>query len=161
MNLRMTVLLLTVSVGPSVLFRLNSTPFNMAFHSQTLVCTHHCLEHPPYLFLPGETLFLFQEATQMQPTFLIVFLPLIQAEFIHLPLFSSHLVHSTGFPGGASGKGPACKCRRQETWVQSLGLEHSLEEGIATHSSILAQRVPWTEEPGGLQSTGSQRVRHE
>jgi len=44
--------------------------------------------------------------------------------------------------------------------VQSLGWEDPLEEGMATHSSILAGRTPWTEEPGGLQSTGSQRVRH-
>ena len=42
----------------------------------------------------------------------------------------------------------------QETWVRSLGWEDSLEEGMATHSSILAWRTPWTEEPGGLQSTG-------
>ena len=42
----------------------------------------------------------------------------------------------------------------QETWVQSLGWEGPLEEGMATHSSILAWRIPWTEEPGGLQSTG-------
>ena len=48
----------------------------------------------------------------------------------------------------------------QETWVQSLGQEDSLEEGMATHSSILAWRIPWTEEPGGLESIGSQRVRH-
>ena len=41
-----------------------------------------------------------------------------------------------------------------ETWVQSLGWEDPLEEGMATHSSILAWRIPWTEEPGGLQSTG-------
>ena len=45
--------------------------------------------------------------------------------------------------------------------VQSLGREDPLEEGMATHSSILAWRIPWTEEPGGLQSTGSQRVRHD
>ena len=43
--------------------------------------------------------------------------------------------------------------------VQSLGWEDTLEEGMATHSSILAWRIPWTEEPGGLQSMGSQRVR--
>ena len=48
----------------------------------------------------------------------------------------------------------------QETRVQSLGQEDPLEEGMATHSGILAWRVPWTEEPGGLQSAGSQRVRH-
>ena len=48
----------------------------------------------------------------------------------------------------------------QETWVQSLGQEDFLEEGMATHSSILAWRIPWTEEPGGLQSMGSQSVGH-
>ena len=46
----------------------------------------------------------------------------------------------------------------QETRVQSLGREDPLEEGMATHSSILAWRIPWTEEPGGLQSMGSQRT---
>ena len=48
----------------------------------------------------------------------------------------------------------------QETQVRSLGQEDPLEEEIATHSSILAWEIPWTEEPGGLQSMGSQRVRH-
>ena len=47
-----------------------------------------------------------------------------------------------------------------ETWVGSLGWEDLLEKGMATHSSILAWRIPWTEEPGELQSMGSQRVRH-
>ena len=46
----------------------------------------------------------------------------------------------------------------QETWVRSLGWEDPLEKGMATHSSVLAWRIPWTEEPGGLQSMGSQRV---
>ena len=46
-------------------------------------------------------------------------------------------------------------------WVQSLGREDPLEEGMATHSSILARRIPWTEEPGGLQSMGLQRVGHD
>ena len=49
----------------------------------------------------------------------------------------------------------------QETWVQSLGQEDPLEKGMATHSSILAWRIPWTEEPDGLQSMGSQRVGHD
>ena len=44
----------------------------------------------------------------------------------------------------------------QEAWVQSLGQEDPLDKGMATHSSILAWRIPWTEEPAGLQSTGSQ-----
>ena len=47
----------------------------------------------------------------------------------------------------------------QKTQVRSLGREDPLEEGTATHSSVLAWRIPWTEEPGGLQSLGSQRVR--
>ena len=49
----------------------------------------------------------------------------------------------------------------QEMQVQFLGLEDPLEEEMATHSSILAWRIPQTEEPGGLQSMGSQRVRHD
>ena len=49
----------------------------------------------------------------------------------------------------------------RETWVQSLGLEDPLEKGMATHYCILAQRIPWTEEPDGLQSLGSQRVGHD
>ena len=49
----------------------------------------------------------------------------------------------------------------QETQVQSLGQEDPLEKEMATHSSTLAWKIPWTEEPGGLQSMGSQRVGHD
>ena len=49
---------------------------------------------------------------------------------------------------------------RQETWVQALGWADPLEQGMATHSSILSWRITWTEEPGRLQSIGSQRVGH-
>ena len=49
----------------------------------------------------------------------------------------------------------------RETQVQSLGWEDPLEKEMAVHSIILAQRIPWTEEPGGLQSMGSQRVRYD
>ena len=49
----------------------------------------------------------------------------------------------------------------QETWVQSLGREDYLEKEMATHSDIIAWRTPWMEEPGRLQSTGSQRIRHD
>ena len=49
----------------------------------------------------------------------------------------------------------------QETWVQSLGQEDPLEKGMATHFSIFAWRIPWTEEPGGLQFMGAQRVGHD
>ena len=64
--------------------------------------------------------------------------------------------HGEGFLVAQRVKNPPAM---QETWVQSLGLEDPLEKGMATHSSILAWRIPWTEEPGGLQSTGSQRIR--
>ena len=49
----------------------------------------------------------------------------------------------------------------QETWVQSLGWEDPLARGMATHSSILPCRIPWTEDPGGIQSMRSQRVGHD
>ena len=69
---------------------------------------------------------------------------------------------TSGFAGGSNGKESACQYRRQGDWgVRSLGREDSLEEEMATHSSILAWRIPWTEEPGGLESMGSQRVRHD
>ena len=48
-----------------------------------------------------------------------------------------------------------------ETWVRSLGQEDPLEEEMATHSSLLAWKIPWMEEPGGLQPMGSQRGRHD
>ena len=63
-----------------------------------------------------------------------------------------------GIPGGSVVKKLPVM---QETQVQSLGWEDPLEEGAATDSSILAWRIPWTEEPGGLQSMGSQRAGHD
>ena len=60
--------------------------------------------------------------------------------------------------GGASGKEPTCQCKRHEMGVGSLGQEDPLEKGMATHSSILAWRIPQMEEPGGLQSVGLQRL---
>ena len=66
---------------------------------------------------------------------------------------------SKGFPGGASGKEPACQCRRYKTQVLYLGREDPPEEeSMAAHSSISAWRIPWTEELGELQSVGSLRV---
>ena len=58
-------------------------------------------------------------------------------------------------------KNPPAMQEPQETKVPSLVWEDALEEVVATHSSILAWRIPWTEDPGGLQSMGSQRVRHD
>ena len=65
-------------------------------------------------------------------------------------------VLSPALAGGFFTTAPPGKPR-----VQSLGWKDALEEGMATHSSIPAWRIPWTEEPGGLQSMGSQRVRHD
>ena len=71
----------------------------------------------------------------------------------------SHLLVMGGFPGGTSGKEPAGQCRRHErcgfhSWVGKT----PLEEGMVTHSSILVWRIPWTEDPDGLQSMALQRV---
>ena len=65
-------------------------------------------------------------------------------------------MYKIGFPGGSSGKGPACHCRR---CPPLQGSEDPLEKSMATHSSIHAWSIPWTEEPGRLWFTGSQRVR--
>ena len=58
-------------------------------------------------------------------------------------------------------KNPPAMPETQEMWVQSLGQEEPLEKETATHTSILAWEIPWTEEPGRPQSIGSQRVRHD
>ena len=60
-------------------------------------------------------------------------------------------------PAGSVVKNTPAVQETQEMWVRSLGWEAPLEEGMATCSSIFAWRIPWTEEPGGLQSIGSQR----
>ena len=67
-----------------------------------------------------------------------------------------------GLPGWCYWeRDPACQGSRHETWVRSLSQEDSLEEDTATHSSILAWKSPWTQEPGRLQSIGLQRVRQD
>ena len=58
------------------------------------------------------------------------------------------------------GKESTCSKETQKIWIQPLGWEDALEEEMATHSSILAWEVPWKEKPGGPQSMGLQRVRH-
>ena len=67
-------------------------------------------------------------------------------------------IHS--FPGGSAGKESTCSAGDVETQVRSLGWEGPLEKEMSTHSSILAWEIPWTEEPGGLQFMGLQRVGH-
>ena len=85
----------------------------------------------------------------------------IPGQMIPVLITDERLTHQTQSQWGVlprfSGKESACQCR-QETWVWSLGKEDPLEEEMTTYPSIPAWRIPWTEEPGGLQSTGSQRV---
>ena len=66
-----------------------------------------------------------------------------------------------GFPGGAVVKNLPAKAGDAEMWVRSLDQEDPLEEGVTTRSRILACRISWTEQPGGLWSTGWQRVGHD
>ena len=72
-------------------------------------------------------------------------------------MYSWYVYIRHGFPGGTGDKEPVC----QSGDIRDSGGKDPLEEGIATHSRILAWRTPWTEEPGGLQSPGWPRVRHD
>ena len=63
-----------------------------------------------------------------------------------------------GFPSGSVVKHLPAVQEMQETWVLSLGWKDPLEKGVATHSSILGWKIPWTEEPGGLQSMKLKRI---
>ena len=71
-----------------------------------------------------------------------------------LRAYMLHFFLTLGFPGGSAVKNLLVV---QETWIQSPGQEDSLEKETTTHSSILAWKIPWTEEPGGLQSKTSQK----
>ena len=109
------------------------------------------------------------------PSLIVHPAPLHSAQFhlldlVSFNIFLQELVTSMwiwlfyDFRSGASQvalvKNPPANADTQETWVPSLGQEDPLEEEMATHSNILAWKIPWTEELGGLQSMGSQRVGH-
>ena len=66
-----------------------------------------------------------------------------------------------GFSSGSAVKNLPARQEMQETWILSLSWVDPLEEGVTTHSSIFAWEIPWTEEPGGLQSMGLQKVGHD
>ena len=75
--------------------------------------------------------------------------------------FYFHRVIIRSFPDGSEiGNLPAVQ-ETQETWVQSMGREETMEKEMAAHSSIVAYKIPWAEKPGRLQSIASQRVRHD
>ena len=80
--------------------------------------------------------------------------------FWEVKILSEENLDWPSFPSGSAVKNPPAMQETQEMWVQPPGGEDPLEEGTATHSSVLAWRIPRTEEPGGLQSTGLPRVRH-
>ena len=83
-------------------------------------------------------------------------------ELTQLRDFHFHFtIQEDDLPGGTGGKELACQSSRQKRHRLSLGQEDLLEEGMASHSSILAWKIPWTEEPGGLKSMGLQRVRYD
>ena len=75
-----------------------------------------------------------------------------------LIFFLATSIVQKGFPGGSAVKNLPAMQELHKTWVPSLGWEDPLEEGTAIHSSFLAWRIPWTEEPDRLQSIGLQRV---
>ena len=77
-------------------------------------------------------------------------IPNPQTQSCHMQDTTTWTLSWTCFPGGASGKDPPAAQEREETQVRSLGREGALEEGRAAHSRILARRIPWTGEPGGL-----------
>ena len=79
-------------------------------------------------------------------------LTLNQHIYDHFP--TRCLAVGIGFPGGASGKEFTCQCRRLKSRVRTLSQEDTLEKEMATHSSIVAWKIPWSEEPGRLQPRG-------
>ena len=91
--------------------------------------------------------------------FYVLILCNLNMYIIYNTIFYIHTLYLKGFPSGSAVK--TLPASIGATWVQSLSQEDPLQEGIATHSSLLAWRIPWTEEPGGLQFIGSQRVRHD
>ena len=86
---------------------------------------------------------------------------LIHSDWSAAPLSSIWFPRVLDFPGGSAEKKSPARQEPQEMWVWSLGWEDPLEEDMATHSGIPAWRIPWTEEPGGLPSTGSERIGHD
>ena len=114
---------------------------------------------PPHLPLFSQWRLLWSTYLKLQPTAL----PLAQHSDCPPALECNYtwLYVSVGFPGGSAVKNPPAVLESQEIQVWFLGQEDPLKEGMATHSSILAWIIPWTEEAGGLQSIESQRVRHD
>ena len=82
-------------------------------------------------------------------------------EVLHKRFDFAKYLYKGATPGGSVVRNPPTMQERGETWVLSLCWEDALEEEMATHSSILAWKIPWTEEHAGLSYMGLQRVRHD
>ena len=102
-----------------------------------------------YIYLFFKILFPFRLLQNIEPYSLHYIVRPYWLSILNIPV-----LHVKVFPGKEFAY------NAQEAWVRSLGWDDPLEEGMTTHSNILAWRIPWIEEPGGLQSMGSQRVRH-
>ena len=116
-------------------FQANKEREQKSFRISNSISGHNWLAHPQYRITAGKEI--------------------LSVGFMELGFLSYFLL---GFPGGSVVKNLRTMQKLQETWVQSLGGEDPLEEGMATHSSIVAWRFPWREERGGLESIGLQRV---
>ena len=90
-----------------------------------------------------------------------IYIVYIYYKYIYIYTLLMYTYMLKGFSGGSVVKNLPVVQEMQEMWVRSLGGEDPLEVGMATHSSILAWKTPWSEEPGGLWSMGSQRVGHD
>ena len=100
-------------------------------------------------------------SSEFHMAYIVTFIRLFSDTIFFFFKLRPQLLLCLGFPGGSAVKNPPAAQERQETRVPSLGQDVPLEEGMATHSTILAWKIPRTEESGGLQPIGSQRVRHD
>ena len=127
----------------------SSTVFNFLFGNNFKVPKSHNENYKEHLY-PCPHLLYYSLTLSPSPTFFSLELPL-HTHHLFLPLNSTWASLMAQLV-----KNPPAM---QETWVQSLSWEDPLEEGMATHPSILAWKIPWREEPGGLQSMQLQRIR--
>ena len=124
--------------------------------NDTIVLVELLLIHEAFLDLPVNRTFSFEKGPFLKSGGSGIRVLRPNPQLCQLLIVSS-LASYLSFPGGSVAKNPPMI---QETQVQPVGWEYPLEKGTATDSNTLTQEIPWTEEPGGLQSTGSQRVGH-
>ena len=121
---------------------------------------HICESHHHLFSSPGRRPELFFFSTPQLLYFFLSQAISCQVIHLHFHLFSKYLL-GPFHKSSLVAQTVKCLLTTRETWVRSLGWEDLLEKEMATHSSILAWKIPWTEEPGRLQSMGLQRVGHD